>query len=426
MNNLRKIFIVCGIAIFTTFTVHSQTRISSPYSRYGIGDLQDNIYLRNISMGGISIGYRNSNCVNYSNPASYTAIDTNSFVFEAGINSQFSHLTTTDLSQTSNYSSLSYLVFGFPITKWWKSSLGLLPYSSVGYKISEFQTMPEVGKINYIYEGSGGLNQFYWGNAFQIKNFSFGFNTSLIFGYLNKTSNVENPDSIHFLNLSLSNSTRVTDFLFNYGIQYQKTFKNGFQFCLGLTYSASAKLAAKQDSFTYTYISTIAGGYPSIKDTIVNSEGKKGKIVLPQSIGAGFTMGKKDKWLVGMDYQVQDWSKFSSFGEKDSLKNSWTTSIGAEFIPNNNAVSGYWKKVRYRVGFRYSQTYLDLRNNQLNDYSVSFGMGLPLRRSKTMINIGFEAGQRGTTSDNLIKDQYARVILSLSLYEFWFIKHRFD
>ena len=425
MNNLKKIFIVCGVAILTTFTAHSQTRISSPYSRYGVGDLQNNIYLRNISMGGISIGYRNSNCVNYSNPASYTAIDTNSFVFESGLNSQSSHLSTTDLSQNSNYSSLSYLVFGFPVTKWWKSSLGLLPFSSVGYKISDFQTMPEVGRKNCIYEGSGGLNQFYWGNAFQIKNFSFGFNTSLIFGYLNKTSTEEYPDSINYLDLSLSNSTRVTDFLFNYGAQYQKTFKNGFQFCIGLVYSASTKLAAKQDSFAYTYISAGAG-YQTIRDTIVNSDNTKGKIVLPQSFGGGFSLGKKDKWLVGMDYQMQDWSKFSLFGEKDSLKNSWTTSIGAEFIPNNSSLTGYWKKVRYRVGARYSQTYLDLRNTQLNDYSVSFGLGLPLKRSKTMINIGFEAGQRGTTSNNLIKDQYARVILSLSLYEFWFIKHRFD
>ena len=422
---MKKVFIVSGLAILMSFTAFSQTRIGSPYSRYGVGDLQNNIYLRNISMGGISIGYRNSGSINYSNPASYTAIDTNTFVFEAGLNSQASHLYTTDQSQVSNYSSLSYLVFGFPVTKWWKSSLGLLPYSNVGYKIADYQTMPEVGKLKYIYEGSGGLNQFYWGNAFKVKDFSFGFNTSLIFGYLNKTSTLENPDSLTFLDLRSSNSIHVTDFMFNYGVQYQKKYKNNFQLCIGLTYSASTKLIAKQDSFAYTFVSA-GEGYETIKDTLVNTDNTKGKIVMPQSIGLGFTMGKKDKWLIGMDCQMQNWKKFSMFGEKDSLDNSLSASFGAEYIPNNFAVSGYWKKVHYRVGARFAQTYLQLHNDQLNEYSVSFGLGLPIKRSKTMLNLGFELGERGTTNNNLIKEQYARFILSLSIVEPWFYKHKFD
>lgn len=101
-------------------------------------------------------------------------------------------------------------------------------------------------------------------------------------------------------------------------------------------------------------------------------------------------------------------------------------SFGAEFTPKNSAVSGYWKKVHYRVGARYNKTYLQLRNNQLAEYAVSFGFGLPLKRSKTAINLGFELGQRGTTQDNLIKEKFGRVVLSLSVYELWFIKRRFD
>ncbi|MFA4852414.1 MAG: hypothetical protein WC599_07845, partial [Bacteroidales bacterium] len=184
-------------------------------------------------------------------------------------------------------------------------------------------------------------------------------------------------------------------------------------------------LSAKQDSLAYRFFPT-GNGYESIKDTLINSNNTKGKVVLPQGLGGGITIGKTDSWLVGMDYQLQNWKNYSSFGEKDSLKNSWMVSFGTEFTPKNSAVSGYWKKVHYRAGARYNQTYLQLRNNQLAEYAVSFGFGLPLKRSKTVVNLGFELGQRGTTQDNLIKEKFGRFILSLSVYELWFIKRRFD
>jgi len=425
MNYRKFFFIIFGLIVALTFNVVGQTRIASPYSRYGLGDLQNVNYLGNISMGGISYGYRNPSSVNYANPASYTAFDTNSFVFETGLNSQTVQLKTTNLSEVTNYTSLSYLTFGFPVTKWWGASMGLLPYSSVGYKISDYTSMPEVGKVKYLYEGDGGLNQFYFGNGFKLfKNLSVGFNASYLFGYLNQTRTITFPDSINFLSTRLINSTRINDFLFNFGTQYHKTWKSGYSIVIGLEYSASTSLTAKQDSFAYSF--TTDGVNESVKDTIVNSSNVKGKIVMPQSFGGGITFGKSDRWLLGIDYQMQDWSKFSSFGVKDSLKNSWTTAFGAEYTPKSTAVSGYWKRVHYRMGARYSKSYLELRNTQLSDYAVSLGFGLPLKRSKTAVNIGFEYGERGTTLNSLIKEQYGRVILSVSAYEPWFYKHKFD
>ncbi|MFA5781649.1 MAG: hypothetical protein WC868_05195 [Bacteroidales bacterium] len=426
MNNKRILFISFIFAALLAESGYAQTRISSPYSRYGIGDLQNNKYLRNISMGGISYAFRSPYGVNYTNPASYTVFDTMSFVFETGVYSNLVQLSSKALSQKSNYASLACLVFGFPVTKWWGSSIGLLPYSSVGYKISDEDTIDNIGKTKYLYEGSGGVNQFYIGNAFKMtKNFSVGFNAAYLFGYLDKTSTVSFPDSINFLALRLRNSKMVNDFQFIYGIQYQKSLKNGIKLGLGLVYNSPTHLSAKQDSLAYRFFPT-GNGYESIKDTLINSNNTKGKVVLPQGLGGGITIGKTDSWLVGMDYQLQNWKNYSSFGEKDSLKNSWMVSFGTEFTPKNSAVSGYWKKVHYRAGARYNQTYLQLRNNQLAEYAVSFGFGLPLKRSKTVVNLGFELGQRGTTQDNLIKEKFGRFILSLSVYELWFIKRRFD
>ncbi|MFH0864681.1 MAG: hypothetical protein V1904_00700 [Bacteroidota bacterium] len=421
---VKKIF-SGTILFFILAAAYPQTRVNSPYTRYGIGDLLNSKYIRNISMGGISFGYRSPYSVNYSNPASYTAFDTLSFMFESGVNSSFTQMKSSTQEQLSNYTSLSYLVFGFPVTKWWGASIGLLPYSSVGYNIIDTENLENVGLLNYYYEGAGGFNQFYVGNAIRIKNFSVGCNASLLFGSLDKICSVTLPDSTDFLSAKMRYSTVTNDFLFNYGLQYQKKLGSKIKMVAGLAFNTTTNLNSKQDTLAYRYFYSETYG-ETIKDTIINSIDNKGTITLPQSIGAGATFGFGYKWLVGADYQVQNWKNYKAFGESDLLENSMQASIGMEFTPNYAATTQRWKRAHYRMGFRYNQTYLKLHDTQLDEIGISFGLGLPLKKSKTTMNLGFEIGQRGTTDNNLIKERFARVIFSLSVHEFWFIKRRFD
>jgi len=441
--NFKFSYFLVSLVLAASFDCNSfsQTSISSPYSRYGIGDLQSTQNIRNISMGGISYGFRDSSMVNYANPASYTAFDTLSFVFETGVSTQFDQLQTSNIRQVSNYTSLANLVFGFHITRWWGASIGMLPFSSMGYNISDYQTQQNFGLMETQYQGSGGLNQFYIGNAFKLlKSLSIGFNTSYIYGTLNNTRTVSFPDSISVLAVQLINSTQVHDFMFNYGLQYEKRFgirnnkksiTNKYKLAIGFVYNASTPLSSTQDSFAYRFFTT-STGTQSIRDTIVNSENTKGKIKLPQAFGGGITLGKEeipgktDSWLIGFDYKTQNWANFSDFGVKDSLKNSMSASFGMEYTPKNGIVSNYWRRIHYRIGARYDKTYLELHNSQLSEYAVGFGFGLPLRRSKTSINLGVEAGQRGTINNELVKEDFVQVVFSLSVYEYWFIKHHFE
>jgi hypothetical protein len=422
--NAKKI-ISAILLFFLLAAAYSQTRVSSPYTRYGIGDLLNNKYIRNISMGGTSFGFRSPNSVNYSNPASYTAFDTLSFVFETGVNSSFTQMQSSTQKQLSNYTSLSYLVFGFPVTKWWGASIGLLPYSSVGYSILDEETLDNIGKTDFLYEGAGGINQFYFGNAFKVKNLSVGCNASFLFGSLDKTGTVSFPDSAYFLRTKLKNSTRIDDFFFSYGMQYTKSLSGKIKMVAGLVYNANTNLNAKQDSLAYRFFINSSDA-EIVKDTLLNSVDNKGTITLPQGIGAGATFGIGDKWLVGADYQMQNWKKFKAFDVSDSLANSMQASFGLEFTPNMTATTQRWKRAHFRFGARYNQSYLKLRETQLTEVGVSFGVGLPLKKSKTTLNLGFEVGQRGTTDNNLIKESFARVIFSLSVHEYWFIKRRFD
>lgn len=130
--------------------------------------------------------------------------------------------------------------------------------------------------------------------------------------------------------------------------------------------------------------------------------------------------------MVGIDYKFQNWGKYKSYNSSDSLENSMQLSVGMEFFPDKRDYSKYWRTVGYRFGFKYSNTYLELNNNQLNDIALSVGLGFPIKRSKSTINVAAEIGKRGTTADNLIRENYFKISLSFAIYENWFYKRKFD
>ncbi len=404
----------------------AQNRISSPYSRFGIGDVLSNNGVYNMAMGGISYGVYSPYFVNTSNPASYAAFDSLSFIFDVGAHTKQSRLITQDLTQSANYTSLGNLLFGFPVTRWWKSSFGLMPYTMVGYKMLETRIDENAGKVNFLFEGTGGINQAYLGNSISLsRNFSVGFNFSYLFGTIDKSRADEFPDSIFKLNYKSLNSARVHDVYLNYGILYHKEGKKGMQYNAGLVFSNTSKISVSENRLDYLYFKSSSGvDLPS--DTIQNRKTVNGNIKLPMNIGAGFSLGKTDKWLIGSDFQWQQWEKYSYFGISDSLKNSIRFSLGGSFTPSVSTVSGYWQRITYRGGVRYSKSYLELRNERINEFGISLGIGLPLPRTRSTINLAAEFGSRGTISNNLIKESFVKFTLGLSIFERWFIIKKYD
>jgi hypothetical protein len=154
-------------------------------------------------------------------------------------------------------------------------------------------------------------------------------------------------------------------------------------------------------------------------------DGLEGDIVIPQLAGGGFSFEKPDKWMAGLDFKWQNWDKFKAFEQSDSLANSWQVSAGAQVIPNIDNYNSYLSRIHYRIGFTFNKTYLVLRGQQLNEYAISAGFGLPLRGIKTMVNLAFQYGNRGTTAQNLIQESYFKVVVGFSIYERWFVKRKY-
>lgn len=414
------------VLLLCTIQVSGQNRISSPYSRFGIGDLMNNNSVSNMAMGGISYGYGSPYFVNPSNPATYTSFDTLSFIFDMGAYANQTNLMTNNLSQDANFASIAYLKFGFPVTRWWRSSFGLLPYSNTGYNMVDKEVEENIGAVTRAYQGSGGYNQFYFGNSFALnKNFSVGFNLTYLFGTVDKSRANTFPDSSFRLNYKEISSTKLHDLSFNYGLYYRLKKENGYQLGAGLVFSNGTNVSATQNLIGYRYFISSTGLDQRI-DTLINKPAIKGKIFLPSSFGGGLTFGKTDKWLVGADYQLQMWNKYAYFGVSDSLKNSMRISLGGEYTPSLSTVSNYLQRITYRGGFRYSNSFLELRGQQINEFGISFGFGLPLPRTRSTINLAAEIGTRGTKSENLIKENYVRFTLGLSIFERWFIIRKYD
>jgi len=429
-KNHFKYLPVLFLFLFINISVKSQIRISSPYSYYGLGELQLNHSVYNESMGGIKNAVRNPAFINVGNPASYSSFDTNSFVFDLGVTSNSTQLKSSLVTQNyTNHTTLSYLLFGFPVARWCGLSLGILPYSRTGYKVVTSDTVGNMtGSNNTLtenFEGTGGVNQAYIGSGFRLfKNFSIGVNVGYLFGTTTKNRSVYTPDVPYSFDIRAINDLSISSFYLNYGLQYQFPVKKKFTTIVGAKFSLPMNLHATRSQMIERF--TASGDVESVKDTLVNIADETGKIYMPLSIGGGISFAKKNSWMFGVDFDWQNWKKFKSFNTIDSIGNSFNFAAGGEIIPHYSASLKYWKKMSYRFGFHYGRTYLDLNGSNINDFSVSVGLGFPINKLGTMISLSAEAGRKGNTQPGLIQENYVKFTLGFSFREFWFYRPKLN
>ena len=249
---MRRFFkVVTFCLLIFPLSIFGQNYINTPYSRYAIGDLINTGLSYNRSMGGSSIALRPSNQINYLNPAAYTSQDTMSFLFQGGVAGRSSTIQTDDGTDQTNNINIEYLTIGFPIAKWWKFSVGLVPYSRINYLFREVPYPEDFGYLAIDYKGNGGFNEFYFGTSYEIKNFlSIGLNACYLFGSLDKERLVDNIDpntasSFPFqtvANLYYKEEYKASDFYFRLGLQAYKTYAEKHTFIIGATFDGKTKI----------------------------------------------------------------------------------------------------------------------------------------------------------------------------------------
>ncbi|MFO8128350.1 MAG: hypothetical protein R6T99_00415 [Bacteroidales bacterium] len=407
---------------------YGQIKRSSPYSRFGVGELQ---YMRVNSvspgMGALSNALNGSTIVNMSNPATYESFDSLSFVFDGAVVTSQRTLKTEVQSQTAFYASLNHLVFGFPVSGRIKSSFGIVPYSDVGYNTVLERDRSDIGRTQTYYEGTGGITRAYAGASVRIlKYLSLGANLNYNFGTLNKKRTLYFIDSsATYFNTRLENKVRVSDISVDLGLLFRKPIHENYVLSSGLTFTPATNLSAKREYLATTFVGD-PGASDITVDTAVYQESGKGNLSIPLGFGAGVTFEKPGHFLVGADFNWQEWEKYEAFGYSDSLTNGWNVSVGGQFIPDKDALRSYFRKATYRFGARYSKTFVSIKGKDIDEFGISFGVGLPVLRSTSMINLGFEIGGKGTTAENLIRENFVIFTFGIVIDEHWFMRRKYN
>lgn len=401
--------------------ITAQNEISQPYSGFGVGIVNKSSNGILNGMAGTSYAMQNPYYINFRNPASYVAFDSLSFVADAAVSIYSSALSTSRVStaQHNDYARPDYITIGLPVTRHWRTSVGIYEFSRVGYDMVDSKTFDNIGTVSYEYASHGGLNQLYWGNAFKIcKGLSIGLNASYMFGSIYNTRNIS-FDGSNFSNSYINDAFHTDGIYLTGGLQYFFNIKENHRIGIGATYSNTAYTWVRENLLINYY----SGPFSPVTtyDTVLSDNSKKGSVTIPQSVGGGLSYTFKEKFTVAADVTWQNWDRYQFMGKTDSLKDAITASLGAQYIPDPLSTK-FLKRMSFRAGAKYSTGEIFLRNKPIQEFGVCIGVGIPLTTFNThsTLNVLFEYGKMGTLVNDLVKQNYFRFSLNFTLQEKWY------
>ncbi|WP_018476409.1 OmpP1/FadL family transporter [Pontibacter roseus] len=423
--------LICASVLCLAQAVQAQSIGNSPYSRYGLGELNTNLgNIRTAGMGGLGVSAGSSFHPNTANPALlyYNSITT----FDVGVAGQYKTIKNSNQSQRDGDANLSNLTLAVPISKRWSSALSLRPYSTVDYQISSVQSLPgrQEAVIVNEYKGEGGISELNFGHGFRITNgLTVGASASYLFGtIIQESSSVVADTTVSDMNLQrvvYSERTRYSDLLFRAGANYRKKVTEKGYLSAGVVYDLSADLGAKRKTaYERRTLSDGSLGAPLLPDSV------EGSVNVPASLRAGLSYDNGSNLTIGAELFTQDWSSYENLDGERELGNSYKVALGAEYTPNANAIDSYFERITYRGGLNYGKTPYTINGTEIKDMAVTGGLTFPIGRGSFyelyQLNTAFAYGRRGTTDNGLIAENYFQFSVGVTINSRWFIKRRIE
>ena len=418
--------------------VKAQNNLNQPYSQYGVGTSES---LFNMPMairrGGAIHPLGGYNFINPFNPASYGSIERESFVFDMGLTLQIANLKDATNSARNTDGNLGHLLLGFPLTKWWKMAAGVMPYSSVDYK-----TVVRNGGATTTYDGTGGVNEFFIGSAFNVvssqkQQLQVGFNIGYLAGTIQRAITYTFTDTLSRASRK-QKDTEVGNAVLDFGVQYRYALNEQYTLGVGLTYKPKMSLHIDEQAMVYTF--TTVGGQEVLLDTIFPAQGAttdiESQLEQPHSLGIGVSIERNGYWEAMVDatfagsqgLSYEEGGTQRVFGNSAVEEGSYSRcAIGFEKKVRMDAAS-YWGRIGWSVG-AYSDRgvmhlQIDGQSHRVDEWGMGIGASFPMRKGKSLLTISM--GYNSLGKEELLQCNTLTFGLAVSSCERWFMKRKYN
>jgi hypothetical protein len=418
---MKQSFLIVFLAVSSLKMMAQNNNV--PYSQLGLGDLDDGYYNRTSGLANTGIAYRSNRFLINNNPASFSGLADQYFTMEIGLRGQYISYAGNQVNVASTESAdLTFrkLILGIKLTKHWGSSIGILPYSTQNY---EFNAPYDISGTtiqiaNHYYQGHGSVNRAYWANSYEFfHHLSIGIDASYIFGQLNQNDIIQSTVNGGTL-VSTTNNTNLQNVYLTYGMQLYGRIGKTWNYAIGGTYSSKAALLAASTKLVLNNDSV----------TLQNIQNQEGYMYLPQAWGLGIALTAKQKYTFVADYRYQNWNGVSSLnsypGQGYAIASAERGSVGFEISKKKTFYNTRVELSYIQTGLYYENSYLQINGQQIKDYGVTAGFGVNSLKSPMAYSIVFQYGVKGTTQNDLIRENYADVTFLLNFGQIWYTKGR--
>lgn len=435
----KSVLAISAVCLALCSAVGQTSGSNSPFSRYGWGTLADESMGFNKGMAGLALGMRDSLSLNRHNPAAYSEMCSQTLIFDAGISLQNCLLKSGGKNINAQNSSVDYIAAGFRLAPRLGFSLGLRPFSYVGYNFSTSSYLDDIDgygskTATSTYYGDGGFRQIYAGVGYKLmRPLSVGMNVNYIWGDYLHSSSVSYSDAT-VQSLTRNYKASVNAPTLDFGAQYECRIDPKNKVTLGVTYGLGVNIN-QQAKFINTQSGSGVSGTP---DTMRVDKA----FALPDKVAVGVVWNRENRWTVGADYSVEFWEKcrfpwLRNLGTatvygvgKGYLRNRHKVTVGAEYIPNPR---GYKIKdhIAYRAGVSYSSPYTKVGNGKDGPeyFLVSAGVALPIVNkysTRSVFNISAQWEHAASKDLKGLNEDYLRLCIGLSFNATWFNKWKFE
>jgi len=404
--------------------LYSQYGTNSPYSYTGLGEINFKGTQINRFMGGLEI-YNDSIHANLSNPSSYGTLKLTNY--SVGLNYRINHLKGGEVRKSLNSASLDYIGVAIP-TRRFGFGFGIIPYTSVGYRLSHSESLNGEEDVINVFDGEGGVNKAFFSLGFKaLKYFSFGATFNYNFGQIiQETGRYQNQVS---LGTVLENKSSISGVDLKFAAHLEIPIRETMKMQAMISYAPQANLTSTNSRRYSTQALSSATGFGERLEIDLAAVGlNKSNVRIPNVVSSGIGVGKERKWFAGAQYTMNgmgDFShKFLSTPDVD-YQNGYQISLGGFYIPDYRSITSYWKRIVFRMGFRHELTGIIVNNFGLKETGINFGVGLPLAGFSNA-NVGFEYGSRGNGKESLLKENFWSFRIGFSLNDRWFVKRKFN